>query len=283
LTIVYKYTFYFQNEKLSLNIVWIKGVKYDRLGIVFTAKTPKLETLALQKKHQETIKKLEGLLIGKVAMYIDFANVRPWSEKLKWHISPSRLRQFLTSFDNISFTKFYQGELVGDERSKKEIEKLLENKYIVRTKPVKIMKLSIDASSVSKQSPDLLVKFIRKTLLRQYNLQTVEYLNDVFAELNARGIHYLEDRKCNFDVEIATDMRVDHLQDGIETFVLWSGDSDFADPINTLIEGGKNVVLFATAGRVSRELNALVGKGLFIFDIAELRGLICWKDEQQTT
>ena len=98
--------------------------------------------------------------------------------------------------------------------------------------------------------------------------------------MNDRAIYIIEDRKCNFDVEIGTDMRVDHLPDGVDTFVLWSGDSDFADPIKQLISEGKKVVLFATAGRVSRELNDLVAGGLFIFDIFELRNMICWKDEE---
>jgi uncharacterized LabA/DUF88 family protein len=126
----------------------------------------------------------------------------------------------------------------------------------------------------------LLKKFIRKALLRKYNIETVEFLNSKFKQLNDQGVYYIEDRKCNFDVEIGTDMRVDHLQNGIDTFVLWSGDSDFADPIKTLISAGKKVVLFATAGRIASELSYLVKDGLFIFDIFHLRDLICWKGEE---
>jgi hypothetical protein len=133
------------------------------------------------------------------------------------------------------------------------------------------MKLPIDVSSISMQSPDLLKKFVRKALLRRYDIATVEFLNKKFKEMNERGVYFIEDRKCNFDVEIGTDMRVDDLRDGVGTFVLWSVDSDFADPIKTLILNGKKVVLFATAGRIARELNALVKNGLYIFDIFELR------------
>ena len=69
--------------------------------------------------------------------------------------------------------KFYQGELIDDPRSKSEIKKLKICKYELRTKPVKIMKHSIDASSVSSQSPDLLKHFIRRALLRKYDIETV--------------------------------------------------------------------------------------------------------------
>jgi uncharacterized LabA/DUF88 family protein len=247
---------------------------------MFTPKTSKLEALVSDPALQKVVDKLSGLFVGKTNVYIDYANVRPWSEKLGWHIAPNRLKQFLKSFDNVGLIKFYQGELVGDPRSQSEIKKLRECRFEVRTKPVKIMRHSIDTTSISKQSPDLLRKFIRGSLLRIFSIGTVEYLNKKFEEMNTAGVFYIEDRKCNFDVEIGTDMRVDHLKDGIETFVLWSGDSDFADPIRTLLAEGKRVVLFATAGRVARELNDLVKEGLFIFDIFELREFICWVKEQ---
>src|SRR3989344_5940691 len=116
---------------------------------MFKPKTAKIRELAQNKTLGATTQKLEQLLTGKVNVYVDFANVRPWSEKLKWHINVGRLKQFLDSFDNVESVKWYQGELVGEARSEKEIRKLKKSKYIVRTKPVKVMRLSIDATSVS--------------------------------------------------------------------------------------------------------------------------------------
>lgn len=89
----------------------------------------------------------------------------------------------------------------------------------------------------------------------------------------------MEDRKCNFDVEIGRDMLIDYAEHGIENFVLWSGDSDFADPLNQLLDDGKKVFIFATARKVASELNDLVQKGLFIYEIQKIRNLICWKRE----
>ena len=98
-------------------------------------------------------------------------------------------------------------------------------------------------------------------------------------QVNKKGEFYIQDRKCNFDVEIGVDMLLDCERNSVETFVLWSGDSDFADPLEKLISAGKKVFLFATVRRVSKELSALQGKGLFIFDIQKINDFICWGRE----
>jgi uncharacterized LabA/DUF88 family protein len=247
---------------------------------MFRPATVKIGKLAEVPGLKAVTANVERLFRGNTHIYIDFANVRPWSEKLEWHIDSRRLKQFLDSFEFVKNIKWYQGELVGDIRSTGEIKKLRKCKYTVRTKPVKIMQLSIDMTSISKQSPDLLKKFVRRSLLRKYDIETVEFLNERFAGMNARGEFYIEDRKCNFDVEIGTDMRIDSLSGNVGTFVLWSGDSDFADTIKTLLGEKKRVVLFATAGRVSRELNDLRKDGLMIFDVFHLKEFICWPPEQ---
>ena len=89
----------------------------------------------------------------------------------------------------------------------------------------------------------------------------------------------MQDRKCNFDVEIGVDMLLDLEHNASDTFVLWSGDSDFADPIRQLLEAKKKVILFATAGRIAKELNSLRSAGLVIFDIRDLEKFICWLRE----
>lgn len=247
---------------------------------MFEPSTVKIRKLAEHPDLKDVPARIDKLFTGNTNIYIDFANVRPWSEKLGWHISCGRLKQFFDSFDSVKSVRWYQGELIGDLRSTAEINKLKKCKYVVRTKPVKIMRLSIDTTSISKQSPDLLKKFVRRSLLRKYDIATVEYLNEKFADMNAREEFYIEDRKCNFDVEIGTDMRVDSLAENTETFVLWSGDSDFADTIKTLLSEKKRVILFATAGRIARELNDLCKDGLTIFDVFHLKEFICWSPEQ---
>jgi len=244
---------------------------------MFTPKTKKIKAIA--ENNQAIIKQLEQLFGISTRMYIDYANVRPWSNKLEWHIDLKRLKQFMDSFDNIKAVNFYNGYLEGDGRSEKEIKEVENQKYVVRTKPVKILKFSINASRIPPDSTALLDQFIRRALLRKYEVATIEYLNARFADMNKKGEFYIEDRKCNFDVEIGVDMLLDYERSNTETFVLWSGDSDFADPLEKLLKAGKKVVLFATARKVSKELSVLCEKGLVIFDIQKIRRFICWNRE----
>lgn len=244
---------------------------------MFTPKTDRIKDIA--KNKQGVVKQLEDILNNKTRIYIDYANVRPWSEKLGWHIEIKRLKQFLDSFDTIEAVNFYNGYLAGNERSEKEKTEAENNKYFLRTKPVKIMKLSIDVSSILPDSTVLLSQFIRRALLKKYQITTIEYLNERFKDMNKGGEYFIEDMKCNFDVEIGVDMLLDCERNNAQTFILWSGDSDFADSIEKLIAAGKKVILFATARKVSKELSALADKGLMIFDIQKIRDFICWKKE----
>lgn len=244
---------------------------------MFTPKTKKIRSIA--EENPKAIEQLGQLFGSSVRIYIDYANVRPWSTKLGWHIDLKRLKQFLDSFKAVETVSFYGGYIEGEERSAEERKEVENLKYIVRTKPVKILRFSIDASSIPADSTALLKPFIRRALLRKYEISTIEYLNECFADMNKKGEYYIEDRKCNFDVEIGTDMIIDSERNNTAVFVLWSGDSDFADPVKKLLEAGRKVVLCATAGRIASELNELKNTGLQIFDIYDIKDFICWNRE----
>lgn len=244
---------------------------------MFKPKTERIRQLA--EKYPERINELEQIFDKSTNIYIDFANVFEWQEKLGWHISIKRLKQLLDSFDTIREVKFYKGTLIGDKESEDFIEEAKRYHYIVITKPVKIMNLSIDVSSIPLNSPEILKQFIRETLLKKLSIETIEYLNKQLKELNQRGKRFVKDLKCNFDVEIGRDMLLDYHSATIDNFVLWSGDSDFADPVRQLLLDKKKVTLFATARKVATELNELRTYGLFIFDIQKIRDFICWPRE----
>lgn len=244
---------------------------------MFNPKTDRIKRVA--EANPKTIEQLEMLFEGRVRIYIDYANVRPWAEKLGWHIDLRRLKQFFESFDNIGSVKFYTGTLLGDSKSEALVLEVNNLGYDLKTKPVKIMQFSVDATSIDPQSTALLKQFIKQSLLRKYDVATIEHLNKKFADMNVQGVYSIEDRKCNFDVEIGRDMLIDYERNHVDTFVLWSGDSDFADPIIQLINDGKNVRLFAIPRRVATELSVLREKGLFIFDIQKIKDFVCWKSE----
>jgi uncharacterized LabA/DUF88 family protein len=247
---------------------------------MFHPKTEKIRKIAEGSKT--ATEQLENLFGSSTRVYIDYANVRPWSNKLGWHIDLKRLKQFLDSFDTIESINFYGGYIEGDEQSAKEIKEIEDLKYIVRTKPVKIMKFSIDASSIASDATALLKPFIRRALLRKYQISTIEHLNGCFADMNKKGEYYIEDRKCNFDVEISTDMLIDSERNNAGVFVLWSGDSDFADTTKRILEAGNKIVVFGTARKVSKELSDLREKGLTIFEIQKIRNFVCWNREIQS-
>lgn len=244
---------------------------------MFTAKTTKIQKIADEK--QGVITQLENILEGNTAMYIDFANIRPWSGKLNWNFDIKRLKQFLDSFDNISDIRFYQGLLEGDEVSENEIKEITQRGYTLVTKAVKIMKIPIDVSSIPLDSTAILKNFIRQALLRRFSVETIEFLNSKIKKMNTEGDVYIEDRKCNFDVELGIDMLLDFERKEIDTFVLWSGDSDFYDPVKKLLDAGKKVIVFGTARRVSKELSSLKDSGLIIFDVKKIAKFVCWNKQ----
>lgn len=151
---------------------------------MFKPKTEKIENLA--KEYLKPIEELESVFSDKTNIYIDFANVLGWHDRLRWHIDLRRLKQFLDSFDNIESVKFYYGTLAGDPFSRRIAKETKKYNYDFRTKPVKIIRLSIDVSSISKNSPILLESFVRKPLLSKFNLETIEHLNEKLRELNEK-------------------------------------------------------------------------------------------------
>ena len=166
--------------------------------------------------------------------------------------------------------------LIGDKESKDILDQASELGYLVTSKPVKKMQLSIDVSGIQKNSPAVLQSFIKRSLLKKFSIETIEYLNTQLEDLNIRGMKSIEHWKCNFDVEIGRDMLIDHEHNQVENFILWSGDSDFADPVNQLLRDKKSVSIFATARRISPELNAT---GVLIFEIWKIKDFICWNKE----
>lgn len=241
---------------------------------MFNPRTIRIRKLA--EMFPDRIKELEQILVGPANVYIDLANALHWQDSLGWHLHLHRIKQLFESFDTVKTVKLYAGTMTGDQKSEQAIEEYKQWGYDVNTKPVKIITLSIDASIVAVNSPALIQQFIRKALLEKLDLSTVEFLNQRLADLNKKGVLKIEDKKCNFDVEIGRDMLLDFDKNGIETFILWSGDSDFADPVSQLLRDGKKTFIFSTAGHISRELNE---SGTPIFELNKIKVFVCWPKE----
>ncbi|MEK7530645.1 MAG: NYN domain-containing protein [Patescibacteria group bacterium] len=241
---------------------------------MFKASTPRVQQLA--DKFPNIVNELDSLLTGPTHMYVDWQNVIHFKDKLGWRIDEKRLMQFLRSFGQIKVISLYTGTLEGNMQSENCIKDMINIGYKVETKPVKLMPYSVNASSVPLNSPALLQPFIKKPLLSLLNLNVVEFLNNYLAELNKLGTYAIEDKKCNFDVEIGRDLYRDLDSKVPETFVLWSGDSDFVNPIKEIMDAKKRAILFASSGLVATELAELKP---VIFEVKKIKEFICWKQD----
>jgi uncharacterized LabA/DUF88 family protein len=245
---------------------------------MFKPASERIEKLAAL--YPEKIRELERVFEKRTNVYIDYANVRGWAYRLGWHVDIKRLKQLLNSFDTVHGVKFYHGTMKDRPESEMTITTAREMGYIVRTKPVKMRQLSIDVSGIATNSTDILKSFIRPSLLAKLSGGAIELLNGELRTLNQQGILYLEEPKSNFDVEIGRDMLRDYdTQKNVEHFMLWSGDSDFEDPVTQLLKDQKKVIVCAIAKTVASEMNILRPKGLVIFDVKKLREFICYKRE----
>jgi uncharacterized LabA/DUF88 family protein len=225
------------------------------------------------KTAPDRLAELKALFSGDTHVYIDYANIRKACERLGWRVNLQKLKKALDSTGSVKFIGFYFGTMVGNSGSEGFVARAKKEGFSVVTKPVKCMNLSINVSSISLQSPDILRSFMSETIIRALTVKAIEYLNQQLLDLNKQGKLSLEVRKCNFDVEIASDMRIDHALGKAQTYCLWSGDSDFAHPILQLLEAGRKVVVVARG--VTAELNELKPAGLVIHDIRKLKDVIC--------
>lgn len=241
---------------------------------MFNPKTERIKKLA--ELFPKVILELENIFGKSANIYIDWQNVIHWQEKLSWHFNTKRMKHFFDSFDAIQSVKIYTGTLDGDTKSEEQIKELDDLKYDVSTKSVKLMPISIDVSSISKNSPDILKRFIDKNLLSKLDLETIEYLNNKLSDLNKQGVFKIEKKKCNFDVELGMDIQKNIDSNGVENYILLSGDSDFADPIARIRENGKNAVIFSISRKITTELSQIK---VLIFDIRKIKEFICWPRE----
>lgn len=77
-------------------------------------------------------------LKGKTAVFVDWANVHGWEEKLKWEIDLERLYQYLKSYHRIKEFRFYFGTDVHPA-SKEQIRAARKIGFFVVTKVVKYL------------------------------------------------------------------------------------------------------------------------------------------------
>ncbi len=184
-------------------------------------------------------RKLKKAITGRIAVYIDTANLEKSAQDLwvhpkdlpdsyrgtdpgglAWRINYKKLKKFFYGLGPLAGISFYTAAF-GTENHIRFLETLGVYGYRIIKKPLKL-----------------------------------------YADHTDDRPH----RKANFDVEISVDA-VAHL-DQYDTMILISGDSDFVYLLNYLREHGKRVVLFSHKGHVAKELFAATDQ---YFDIIDFR------------
>lgn len=77
-------------------------------------------------------------LKGKTAVFIDWANVHGWEEKLRWEIDLHKLHQYLQLYKQVKDTRFYFGTDTHPA-SKEQIKQARKVGFKIITKPVKYL------------------------------------------------------------------------------------------------------------------------------------------------
>jgi uncharacterized LabA/DUF88 family protein len=234
----------------------------------FEPKTPKINDLCTEHFKASTLIELEDIFSDSTNIYIDYANVWHWFDNLPWKLNLKRTYQFFKSFRHVKEIYLYHGTLVDNE----VIQEARKIGYKIRTKPVKIIPLKIDIANIPKDSSVLLKQFIRTSFLRKLTPIHIEYLNSILRDLNVLGEFVIEERKCNFDVEMTRDILTDEIKENCKNFVIMSADTDFAPVVDHLQCVSKKVVIFHMSGKLSPELANIGAKR---FRIPRIKQFIC--------
>ena len=193
--------------------------------------------------QNEFVTKLKSTIRGKTAVYIDAANLEQ-SVKNMW-VNPKDIPDDLKSFTanelrwSVDYTKL--------KAFFKNISDLKDVHFY-------------SADFESKSHFNFLF-FLRKGLKFILNTKPLkQYLDHTKDHPH---------RKANFDVEIATDATF--YMEKYDTFILFSGDCDFAYLLKFLRGHGKKTLVFSRSGFVAKELPPACHS---YFDIADFRNEI---------
>jgi uncharacterized LabA/DUF88 family protein len=169
---------------------------------------------------------------GRVYVFVDFGNVRPWAKELwpdenKYRISReidiSKLAEIIGWIFPVK-KFFYYGRYVEHPSLPREHQ---ENKRYRNS-------------------------IFRLKKAKKSGFQVVDKEIKMIPHYDDSGKFIKKIPKCNFDVEITMDMLIK--AEKYDTVMLFSGDSDFGGLLNYLKSKGKKVVVVCTRNRMSTEL-----------------------------
>ena len=176
-----------------------------------------------------------------VIAYVDLANVFNWRKTLKWQIRIEDMIRSIWAFPTVKEIKVYYGTNNREpEKSKALHNRIRKAGAILRTKPVKYIRKTIDESF-----------FVRQSTLKSFTPEATTLVQSIVSAVQSSG-SVIEERKCNFDVEMAMEMLDD--MDRVSAVLLFSGDSDFFAPLERLKIKNRRIYVVGVRGQVAKEL-----------------------------
>ena len=173
--------------------------------------------------------------------FLDLTNMFHWQDTLKWNFSIYYVIKQLLSIKPVKEVRVYYGLNTREmQKSKNFHQRLRKTGAIVISKPVKWIRKNITKNL-----------FVKPSTLGLFDDNAQSKLDELIGYLQKQGI-VIEEPKCNFDVEMALDM-LDNI-DKVSGILLFSGDSDFKEPLERFKLKGKHNYVFGVRGQVAAEL-----------------------------
>jgi len=170
----------------------------------------------------------------KAKVYVDGANVFYMQKKdIKFDIDWKKMKEYLQKEWDVVEVLYYLGIKEKDANRSSYLKYLDHLGFKVITKPLKVIKID-----------------------HEHPLHQLHKYTEIY--------------KCNFDVEITTDILLDRVN--IDEVILFSGDSDFDYLVQKLKNAGKGVTIFSSRKMLSWELKMTSRKYVFLEDIKEKVG-----------
>lgn len=197
-------------------------------------------------------------LKGKTSVLIDWANVYGWFGKLKWEISLKRLYNYLKKYSQVKDIRFYFGVEKGNKKSEKFQKEIERIGYALISKEVKWVPVSLDKSHFK--------EFLNKLFKIADGLEKSN--SDMAKLLRKLPKIPIYRRKCDFDCEIAIDV-IKNI-DKFNSFILFSGDGDYAVVVDELIKHGKQAIVVFAPGCKGKEYGDFK-RGLYLCSVNKLK------------
>lgn len=182
----------------------------------------------------------------------------------------SNLEELVKDLEGIRSTEEISSDLIkqisevfNEYRSDKIIKEFQAIGFNISPKDVKIFYTSLteltkfkyvvqDLQKIIRDAKDILKKNIQLPGIGSKDVDLLQEQEEKISKICSKKI---KNRKCDCDVDIVVDM-VKNL-DNFDTFIIFSGDGDYAPAVNYILEKGKNIAIISVENQLGREFGKI--------------------------